>query len=503
MEAFKYEDILDRLFLQKKEHLDKWNYQSKGELHFSDGSSCTPYDNLPLLWQVPFRIAKHPDDSVYAYASSKCKGIDGDKTSCICLFDNSNPTRGSKVYHIVDKLHPHGFDYKPAFSPDGKWLAFMSMKDFGKIGSTGTIMLAPYLNFTDKVYTLSATKNLPCQEFQWLNNNTILVEYKTKGYSKVIAISFDHANPSSNNRAFILGNLKLDPKVERGGKLIVGSFNFSTNNNIDISFLDLGKVERCEYTTEDGIQSFYWYAHPNPKYKNGRTLLLCQGGPHHAWEPDIECGTYHIPLLQHLGYSVIMPIVRGMPGITDEFDNEIRGDWGGKCIQDYLIALDTAIDRFKLDVENIALLGHSFGGFCAYSMNVLHPERFRCFIAESAPFNLETFVKYCMDESTRNDTILSEIRDGLVNPDGDYVMEKMLKQSPSLLLKSGNVREKSKPILIIHGKNDKRIPYKQSEEAYKDFKYSELVPYDEGHTFILNKRDRYDRVLRFLNDNMD
>ena len=82
-------------------------------------------------------------------------------------------------------------------------------------------------------------------------------------------------------------------------------------------------------------------------------------------------------------------------------------------------------------------------------------------------------------------------------------MEKMLKQSPSLLLKSGNVREKSKPILIIHGKNDKRIPYKQSEEAYKDFKYSELVPYDEGHTFILNKRDRYDRVLRFLNDNMD
>ena len=313
------------------------------------------------------------------------------------------------------------------------------------INNVGDVLIAPYnsngkdvVNLTEKL-TISGM----CKEFQWSSNNsnTLLLEYCKKGDSKVCSISFDPNNPFSTD-INELGNFKLDPRVERGDYKYTQDFVSSTLNNQDYSFLNIGSVDRFEYSTSDEITSYYWFAHPNPEKNNHRTLLLCQGGPHHAWEPEVECGTYHIPLLQHLGYTIIMPIVRGMPGISQEFDDQVRGDWGGQCIKDYLAALDTAIKDHDLDENNVAVLGHSFGGFCAYSMNVQHPERFRCVVSESGPFNLESFLSDSkepgpIEGSIKNQTMKCEMYNGLANPQGKKVADKMIReQSPHNLIKN-------------------------------------------------------------------
>jgi len=498
----KYDILLKKMFpvvdysKPTRSSRGQWNYQSKGKLYLIDEKlSDVNADPLPLPWEKELRVAKHPQENIYAYASSCCSN----RSSCICLFYPSNSTK-RVVIHEVNEEKKHGFDFKPAFSPNGKWLAFISEEKYGKISSKGSITITAYpVPQNKKTYNLGL-KNISIKEFQWLNNNTILAEYNYKGYAKVCEISFNSVNPN-DYKVTQIGNLKLDPKVERGGVLIAKGFHFDTNSHNDISYLNVGSIERCEYTTNDGIISYYWFAHPAKNTNNKRTILLCQGGPHHAWEPEIEAGTYHIPLLQHLGYSIIMPIVRGMPGITQEFEDQIRGDWGGKCIQDYLSALKTSIDKQELDKDKIALMGHSFGGFCAYYMNVTHPEYFCCFVAESGPFNLETFRDYCRDIG--NDTMFSEMCDGLANPDGGNVMDKMLKQSPALLIKNENNQNNIKPILIIHGRDDKRVPCTQAEEAVKAFSTKEWIIYpNDKHVIINNKIDRYRRILEFLDKHM-
>jgi len=500
-----YQELLAQLFT--KEPLTttskSWNYQSNGYLYLESNGG---YKRIkfktcaPLFWERPFRIAQHPEENVYAYATSQTRDVNNNQSSCICLHFPHFSFNKIKYYHRQSDYPNHGFDIKPAFSPDGKWIAFLSMKKYGMITLVGDVLVVPYdsngkdvVNLTEKL----AISGM-CKEFQWSDNNTLLVEYCEKGFSKVCSISFDPNNPSFVAEPHVLGNFKLDSRVERGNYKYTQDFCSLNGNTQDLSFLNFGHVEHCEYKTTDGVTSYYWFARPNPDYNNGRTLLLCQGGPHHAWEPEIECGSFHIPLLQHLGYSIIMPIVRGMPGISQEFDDQVRGDWGGQCIKDYLSALDTAIEKFELDKNNVAVLGHSFGGFCAYSMNVQHPDRFRCVVSESGPFNLESFYSYCKKES-HNDTIISEMHNGLDNPNGDIIRDKMFEQSPHRY-----VSDKCKPILIIHGEDDKRVPCEQSKNAAEAFNVAPILYQGEKHCILKpqNIIDRYMKILTFLDKHM-
>lgn len=390
MEGIDYHKLLNELFkISNNEEKNDWNYQKKGKLFLNGKKGGILLKKCkPLSWETPFRIAKHPQNDVYAYASSQCPGIKNNMTSCICLY-NKKEKSDIKIIHDIENYPRHGFDLKPAFSPDGKWIAFLSLKKYGIINKVGDVLIVPYnsdgkdvINLTEKLSFSGA-----CREFQWSNNNTLLVEYCEIGYSKVCSISFNPNNPSTVVVIKVFGNIKLNFKVERDNKKYARDFN-----SHKFIFLKKRLVKHCKYRTSDGVTSYYWFVYPEQQYSNCRTLLLCQGGPHNPWEPGIECGSYHIPLLVHLGYSIIMPIVHGMPGISQEFDDQVRGDWGGQCIKDYLAALDAAIKEHELDENKVAVLGHSFGGFCAYSMNVQHPERFRCVVSESGPFNLKLFL---------------------------------------------------------------------------------------------------------------
>ena len=513
MEEIDYHKLLNEIFKKrsnevKKNHLNDWNYQKKGKLFFKGKKGGISLKECkPLSWETEFRIAKHPYKDIYAYASSKCPGIENNMTSCICLY-NENDKSNIKILHDVGNYPKHGFDLKPAFSPDGKWIAFLSLKKYGIINKVGDVLVVPYnsdgkdvINLTEKLSISGA-----CREFQWPNNNTntLLVEYCEKGYSKVCSISFKPNNPSIVVEMKVLGNYKLSIKVERDNQKYIRDFNSQK-----FYFLKNRLVKHCKYRTSDGVTSYYWFVYPEQQYSNGRTLLLCLGGPHNPWEPGIECGSYHIPLLVHLGYSIIMPIVRGMPGISQKFDDQVRGDWGGQCIQDYIYALNTAIKDFDLDINNVAIMGHSFGGFCAYSMNVLHPDRFRCVVSESGPFNLKLFlidslkynkIKGCI----RNQTMVSEMYNGLANPQGEMVADKMIReQSPHNLIK--NRKDRCKPILIIHGEDDTRVSRKQAKEAQKRFGGNLFLYKGEGHVIdkkVENKIDRYLRILEFLDTHM-
>lgn len=441
------------------------NYQSNGKLYIQ-GIEYTPA-LPPLPWEREFLIGKHPHKEIYAYSSIS----DDRKTSFVSLFEPTSPNM-ARSFNVGKR----GYNLNPRFSPDGNQIAFISGKDHGVISLFGDVIVTNSSNTEEnnsKYENITKGTSLEgiCFKIEWKSDRIIRVFFYNKGR-----------------------------KLSKDYSLIIKTFDncLKYTRNRENDYLEEEKMELCSYITSDNTKSYYWFAHPNKERDTKRSLLLCQGGPHHAWLPKNESGAYNIELLQHLGYSIIMPIVHGMPGISKEFDDQVRGDWGGQCINDYLSALDTAIEKQGLDKNKVAVLGHSFGGFCAYSMNVRHPDRFRCVVSESGPFNLESFYDYCKNKS-HNDTIISEMHNGLDNPDGEIIRDKMFEQSPHRY-----VNDKSAPILIIHGEDDKRVPCEQSKTAAEAFNVTPILYQGEEHSILTpqNIIDRYIKILTFLDKNM-
>ena len=117
MESNNYHNLLEQLFLKKLQtaNIKSWNYQCKGNLYFSSNQKVKPIKCVPLSWEKPFRIARHPEKNVYAYATSQTPDIKDNETSCICLYYPAILGK-SKYYHRQSDYPNHGFDIKPAFS---------------------------------------------------------------------------------------------------------------------------------------------------------------------------------------------------------------------------------------------------------------------------------------------------------------------------------------------------------------------------------------------------
>ena len=87
--------ILFKLFPERRETFSTsnniWNYQKKGQLFLKGKNGGISLKECePLLWETEFRIAKHPQYDIFAYASSRCPGIENNMTSCICLYNDKD-----------------------------------------------------------------------------------------------------------------------------------------------------------------------------------------------------------------------------------------------------------------------------------------------------------------------------------------------------------------------------------------------------------------------------
>ncbi len=116
---------------------------------------------------------------------------------------------------------------------------------------------------------------------------------------------------------------------------------------------------------------------PQQKYP---VAFLIHGGPqgsfgnhfHYRWNPQAYAGA---------GYAAVMVDFHGSTGYGQAFTDSIRGDWGGKPLQDLKRGLAAALARYPfLDGERVAGLGASFGGFMVNWIAGQWPDRFRCLV---------------------------------------------------------------------------------------------------------------------------
>jgi dipeptidyl aminopeptidase/acylaminoacyl peptidase len=138
----------------------------------------------------------------------------------------------------------------------------------------------------------------------------------------------------------------------------------------------------------------------------------------------------------------------------------------------------------KLDGERIAVIGGSYGGYMVLASMVHFSDRLRCGVDIVGISSFPTFLKNTQDY--RRDLRRVEYGD-----ERDPQMAAHLERISPLT----NVKRITKPLLVVQGKNDPRVPVTEAEQMVKAIRENSasagqvwyLMAKDEGHGFAKKK----------------
>jgi dipeptidyl aminopeptidase/acylaminoacyl peptidase len=242
-----------------------------------------------------------------------------------------------------------------------------------------------------------------------------------------------------------------------------------------------------EYRSFDGLKvpALHYRIDDKPR----PTVVWFHGGP----ESQLR-GNYNpaLHMLLSAGINVFAPNVRGSTGYGARYaalDNrELRWD----SVRDGCEA-GRHLKREGL-ATTLAAMGGSYGGFMTLAVLVEDPELWDAGVDVVGIADWHTFFKNT--SGWRRSVRASEYGDPLQQPDADFLAE----FSP--LRRAHTIRA---PLLVIHGRNDVRVPVAEAEQITTAARDAELMVFDdEGHGLVRhqNRIRGYGRALAFLVDRL-
>ena len=365
-----------------------------------------------------------------------------------------------------------GYDVEPAYSPDGRYIAFHSMERPGFEADRNRIML--YDRSSGEIREVTVGLDQTTHHAFWSSDSKRLTfDSEFRGTQQVFEIDVASSKVQqvtsgqfdfSAVGATASGLLVKQQSMVRPTELALFSADGKSIETITdvngkiFSNLELPKVEERMVKASDGKMIHNWVIMP-PNYdksdsKQWPMLTYCQGGPQgqigqwfsYRWN-------FHLMAAQ--GYVVLAPNRRGMPGFGQEWNDQISGDWGGQAMQDILASTDAMMADPTIDRSRVAAVGASFGGYTVYWLMGHAENRFCSMIAHCGVYNLES-----MYGSTEE---LFFVNFDLGGPywKSTEVAEEYEQFSPHKL--AGNWKT---PLLVIHGEKDFRVPVTQGMEAF-------------------------------------
>ena len=473
------------------------------------------------------QLAWSPDSKTIAYTCRKKTGVDYaiSTDSDIFLYDvatgstkNLCKPEGYKAPEVdattslksqaVNKQESDvnvGYDTNPQFSPDGKFIAWQSMKHDGYESDRNRLC----------VYNLATgEKNYVAEQFDsnvdafcWAADSKTLYfigcwhacvnMYQTNLNGDVKQLTDDWMDFGSiqmlGNTGKILASRHSISQADELYIITPGKDVKKTKvqqvtweNKAFYDQLEMGKMQKRWVKTTDGKQMLVWVILPphfdeNKKYP---TLLFCEGGPQ---SPVSQFWSYrwNFQIMAANDYIVIAPNRRGLPGFGSEWNEAVSGDWTGQCMDDYLSAIDDAANNLPyVDKDRLGCVGASFGGFSVYYLAGHHNKRFKAFIAHDGAFNLESMYTDTEEAWFSN----WEYDDAYWKYVKTNRAKRTYSHSPHKFVDKWDT-----PILCIHGEKDYRINANQGFGAFNAARLrgipAELLIYPDENHWVLKPQN--------------
>jgi len=255
--------------------------------------------------------------------------------------------------------------------------------------------------------------------------------------------------------------------------------------------------ELVHWKSFDGKTISGFLYHPLGKFWGKRpVLVVIHGGPEGQSRPTfLGRNNYY---LNELGVALLYPNVRGSTGYGKTFSQLDNGFKREDSYKDISALFDWIATRSDLDADRIAVTGTSYGGHMTLAVSSFYSDRIRCSIDVVGMSNLVTFLEHT--EAYRRDLRRVEYGD-----ERDPKMREFLERIAPM----NNVAKIKKPMFVVAGKNDPRVPVTESEQIVAALKEQKtpvwyLVARDEGHGFQKkpNQDFQFYSSILFLEDNL-
>ena len=464
--------IIDDLMYK---HWDEWVTEIPHPfLGDFDGNSVTNvYDIMQdEPYEAPMKpfggvesFAWSPDSKQLIYVSRKKAGMEYalSTNSDLYLYDLDSKT----TKNITEGMM--GYDTNPVYSPDGKYVAWLSMEHDGYESDKNRIFVMDCA--TGEKTDLTANWDYTVDAISWAPDSRFLYFLACRdgvkpmfsigldGTVSVVAqgtCDYDCIAPLSDGRVITMHHSMIAPNEIYSVK--DGEVTQLTEVNKELlDQVTMPTVKQEMVPTTDGKEMLTWVILP-PNFDESKkypAVLYCQGGPQQAVS-QFWSYRWNFAVMASHGYVIIAPNRRGLPGFGTEWNAQISGDYGGQNMRDYLSAVDYMKEKPYIDGEHIGAAGASYGGFSVYWLAGNHDKRFACLIAHAGIFNTESQYLETEEMWFANWDLGGPFWDK-----SNAVAQRSFANSPHKFVDKWDT-----PILITHGEYDFRILASQGMMAF-------------------------------------
>jgi dipeptidyl aminopeptidase/acylaminoacyl peptidase len=473
-----------------------------------------PHDVPPFSLSGGGGFAFAPDSKELAFTENLEEEPATSVNADIFTLDLTNP-----VAKPVKVSTSQGGDFNPAYSPDGRWLAWRSQARGGYESDRFRLML--YDRGAKNTRELLPRFDRWVDEFAWdPDSKSIFFVSGEKGeapiyrtnllgnvlhrYGKAAGEWSDIHPLALPGREFIIGNLMrvdqpseaviadllvMDDNAKTGP--VLGKYeprSLSNLNSALLEKLDLSSMESFWFTASDNtrVQGFVIRPPAFDSTKKYPVKFLIHGGPQGAWG-DMWSYRWNPELFAANGYVVIMVNPRGSTGYGQTFVEGVSGDWGGKPYTDLMAGLNAAEARYPfIDKTRECALGASYGGYMA-NWVLGHTDRFKCIVTHDGMFNPESAYGSTEELWFNEWEFKGTPWDYYGKPDNENPYRKW---APMLYAKNFKT-----PTLVIHSQLDYRLDVSEGFQLFTTLQRlkvpSKMLYFpDEGHWVLKPQNSR-------------
>lgn len=492
-----------------------------------DGTFFTYYSNkrTPFFYDIyTYNIETGTDKMIFSSDHSNYPSVmtsDGKKmifTRSYSTYDNDlylldMETKKEKLISVHDNFNEPAEFFASSFDAAGENLYFISnyKSEYFRIGIYNfkeEKTTYPQFRFLEK-YGSSDVSRLYLSR----DGSKMLIMVNDRGYdrlfmydlikereieipAKLNSSSITAVKFSYNSESVILGvNSSANPSVLYEWKPASGEVQQVTYPSL--AGIDPGtfvEPELISYISFDGLDiPAFVYKPAGSEGKKLPCIISIHGGPESQSTYGFE------PVYQYFlsaGYMIIEPNVRGSSGYGKKYSSldDVRNR--ENSVKDIGSLTDYLKKRNDVDPGKVAVYGGSYGGYMVLACLTMYPDMFSAGIDIVGISNFVTFLENTSDYRRNN----RESEYGSLEKDREFL------ESISPLGKAKNIKA---PLMIIHGRNDPRVPVSEAEQMYKAIidngGISELHIYeDEGHGIAKqkNRYDLYPKIVKFLDKNV-